>query len=163
MDNKGKWWKKEWCTTQEERFITLGMDAQIFLRGIWLPKDKNEWHNNSQILLLFFIQWPFIYRRMERFFLTSSKCEWETFIGTSHPFQWSQGEIWGWFWVWGRSPSSQKWLRPDQTHQCVISVSTWVFQLCSSCTVCITHHVSPCRCECATLAKCAWISKTTFT
>jgi hypothetical protein len=30
------------------------MDAQSFLRGRWLPKAKNEQHNNTQMLLLFF-------------------------------------------------------------------------------------------------------------
>jgi len=86
MANKVKWWRKEWWTTQEERILTLSMDSQSFLRGRWLPKDKNEQHKNIQMFFLFFIQWPFFYRRMAIFLLTSSKCEWEALVGTSHPF-----------------------------------------------------------------------------
>jgi hypothetical protein len=36
---------------------------------------KIEQHNNTQISSYFSIQSPFSYRRMERFFQTSFKCE----------------------------------------------------------------------------------------
>jgi hypothetical protein len=30
------------------------MDAQIFLRGRWIPKAKNKQHKNTQMLFFFF-------------------------------------------------------------------------------------------------------------
>jgi hypothetical protein len=51
-------------------------------------------HNNTMNFFSFSIQWPSIYRTIARYFITCSKCEWETFRGTSHPFSHPKERFW---------------------------------------------------------------------
>jgi hypothetical protein len=51
-------------------------------------------HNNTINFVLFSIQCPSTYRTIEMYFITCSKCEWETFIGTSHPFSHPKERFW---------------------------------------------------------------------
>jgi hypothetical protein len=102
------------------------------------------------ILLLFCIQWSSIYRRMERYFSTSYKCEWEAFVGTSHPFQWGYGgdpfhPISGW--------GLNKIIN-------ALFLYPYGFSNYHSCILHVVNHVMPCGCVRASFVEYVWNFKT---
>jgi hypothetical protein len=59
---------------------------KLFLREKMDSPGVFEQHNNAMKFFFLCIQWPSIYRTIERYFITCSKCGWETFRCTSHIF-----------------------------------------------------------------------------